>query len=202
MATTADRDAALDDAAGRRLGRVVLVAVAALVLLTGGVGTPLYLDSRYGPIQSSFFGGVYSQRGFVFSTDGSSYRLASAPGATAQVIAGLDNHGTHSVKITSIETGDMVSDIRWSVYRLVAGGHITGEPTPWRTFPAIVPAHGTIRLLITLHRPSNCNVYPKFDGVSEARYRGDHRVHWESLLGSHKAFVDVLIVQDEGIPVC
>lgn len=71
---------------------------------------------------------------------------------------------------------------------------------PGYAVPAIVPAYGTIRLLITIHRPSNCSAYPKYRAVSDARYGGDHLVHWESLLHSHTTLVDVLS-PDEGIGV-
>lgn len=186
----------------------MIVAVAAAVVLLAAVvttlGTLRHLDHQYGPLLGGQFSGPYAQRGFVFSKDGSSYHLAQAPGASARLIASLDNRGAHSVKITSIETGDMVSDIRWSVYRVVNGSSVEGVATPWRRFPAIVPAHGTIRLLITLHHPSNCSAYPSYHGVSDARYSGIHPVHWNSLLHSHTTLVEVPLGPDgdDGIRVC
>lgn len=202
MTLTAQRQAEPDHRVWRRW-RTLAVAVT-LVFLAGGlatVGTLRHLDGQYGPIQGGSFGGMYSDRGFVVSTDGFSYHLSAAPSASALMIASLDNPGAHSVKVTSIDTGDMVSNIRWSAYRFVAGGSNTGVETPWRAFPASVPAHGTIRLLITIHHPSNCSAYPKFQGVSDASYGGHHVVHWESLLHRHATLVDVLSL-DQGIGVC
>jgi hypothetical protein len=182
-----------------------IIVAAALVVFAGGIAvlsTLRHLEHQYGPVQGGRFGGVYTDHGFVFSKGGYSYHLADAPGTTARLIASFDDLGAHSVKITSIEPGDMVSDIRWSVYRLVAGGNASGVATPWHAFPAIVPAHGTIRLLITIHHPNNCNAYPEYHGVRDVTYDGQHIVHWESLLHTHATLVDVLPGPDGGIRVC
>jgi hypothetical protein len=194
-----------DDHGIQRRRRIIVAAAVALVVLVGGVATLAtlrHLDHQYGPLQGGPFNGLYSDHGLVFSKDGSSYHLADAPGATAQMIASIGNLGAHSVKITSIETGDMVGSIRWSAYRVVAGGSVEGVATPWSGFPAVVPAHGTIRLLITIHHPNNCNAYPKYHGVSEGAYSGNHIVHWDSILHRHATQVDVLVGRDEGIRVC
>jgi hypothetical protein len=205
MTTTGKHVAAPPDNQGIRRRIIYVTAAVALVVLGGGLatlGTLRHLDHQYGPLQGGSFSGPYSDRGFVFTKYGSSYHLAEAPGATARMIASLDNLGAHSVKITSIETDDIVSDIRWSVYRVVADGNIDGLATPWRAFPAIVPAHGTIRLLITIRHPNNCSSYPEYGGVREAMYGGAHVVHCESLLHSHTTLVDVLLAPDEGVRVC
>lgn len=207
MTTTGGHVAARPDRPTRRRRWPIVAAVAAAVVLLAAALTSLavlrHLDHQYGPLQPGEFGGPYSDRGFVFSTDGSTYHLAPAPGASARIIAALDNDGAHSVTITSIDTGDMVSNIRWSVYRLADGGSIEGVPTPWRNFPAIIPAHGTIRLLITIHHPSNCAAYPTYHGVSDARYDGAHLVHWKSLLHNHTTPIEFLTgPYGDGIRVC
>jgi hypothetical protein len=81
----------------------------------------------------------------------------------------------------------------------VPGGSLDGQATPWRDFPAFVPAHGTIRLLITIHRPSGCRgrMVPRAGGF----YSGYHRVHWESLFASHTTTIDDGM-GDYGIQVC
>jgi hypothetical protein len=192
----------------QRRGRIFVAVAAAVVVLAGGLttlGVLRHLDHQYGPIQGGSGYGTYSDRGFVSDRNGLSYHLSETPGATARLIAFLDNRGAHSVKITSIENGDMVRQIRWSVYRVVNGGSAFGVATAWHAFPAIVPAHGSIRLLITLQHPSNCSAYPKYRGVRDVTYTGGHLVHWESLLHKHTSLVEVMsgaAAFDEGIRVC
>src|SRR4051812_7041675 len=172
MTTTAERVAQRPDAPDRRRrGRRRLIVAAVALVLAGGLtsyGTVRHLDRQYGPLLGGRFGGPYSQRGFAPSKSFPE-ALAAAPAATGRLLISLENLGAHSVKITSIQTGDIVSEIRWSVYHAVAGGSISGVATPWRAFPAIVPAHGAIRLLITMHHPGNCSAFPKYRGVSQAR---------------------------------
>ena len=84
----------------------------------------------------------------------------------------------------------MVSGIRWSSYRLVPGGSVDGVDTPWHSFPATIPAHGTIRLLIALHHPADCARY-QGTGFSGHDYTGGLVVYWKSLLHSHATAVRV-----------
>jgi hypothetical protein len=197
-----------DERRKRRQRRSLVVGAAvaaALIVVLATFAVVRHFDRRYGPLEGGPFSGPYTDRGWVVENDGFTLHLSSARVATARLIAAIHNRGAHSVKITSIETGDMVTEIKWSAYRVKAGGggSMTGLPTPWRTFPAIVPARGLIRLLITLHHPSNCSAYPKEGGVSTAAYLGYHTVHWESLLQDHASGVDVVSLGDyEGIPVC
>ena len=204
MATTAEPVVA--PGKGRRTRRLVLVSVAvvAVVLLGGGLTATLtlrHLDRQYGPVDAGNFWGPQSDRGLEFSKDGFEYHLAEKPGATARFVTSLVNRGVHSVKVTSVDGEDAATDIRWSVYRVINGGSVFGENTPWRTFPAIIPAGGFVRLLITIHHPANCAVYGKYRGVSTAMYSGAHLVHWQSLLHDHTTFIR-LPSPDEGIRVC
>jgi hypothetical protein len=120
------------------------------------------------PSGAGDFWGPQSFRGLTFNKGGFSYRMADRPGATARFVTSLENLGAHSVKVTSIDTGDVATDMRWSVYRAVPGGLVSGVRTPWQRFPAVVAANGTIRLLITIHRPADCAAYAKVGGVSTA----------------------------------
>jgi hypothetical protein len=166
-------------------------AVAALLILVGGLATVItarHLDHQYGPVQQGSFAGMYSDHNFVFSKDGFSFSLATTPGITGELIASLDNLGAHSVKITSIDLDDVVTRIQWSTYRLGPNANGLGIKTPWQTFPAIVPAHDTIRLLITIHHPDRCSHTAK--GSSDDYYSGLHTVHWDSLLHSHTTTID------------
>lgn len=183
---------------GSRRTRVLLVILAVVVSLAVASGVVLrYLDGRYGPVEGGSFSGPLSDHGLVFSKHGFSYRLASTPGTTAKFVAMLDNNGSHSVDITSIEPPSEVSDVRWSVYRSVPGGSAAGVNTPWRSFPATVPAHGMIRLLLTVHRPA-CNLNGPGGGVSSA-FDGSLLVNWRSLLRTHATFANVL---PRPIPIC
>jgi len=203
MTTTGEPGAApLVDPARRR--RRLIAAIAAAVLVAAGgvtVGIARHLDHEYGPLQSGPFSAPYSERAFVFSKDGFSYRLVRSPGATGRLWGSLSNVGDHSVKVTSIDRGSMVTDIRWSIWRVVNGGPITGEDSPWRHFPVIVPAQGTIRLVITIHRPVDCGAHPTVPGGNPESYSGYHHVHWESLLHDHTSDVQIFN-RDDGIPVC
>ena len=175
-----------------RLGRRAVVAAVAVLILSGALATIIttrQLDRRYGPIQSGPFGGIYSAQNLVPKPDGFSYRLAGGPEATAQLLASLDNAGSHSVKVTAIDTDDVVIKLRWSELHTVPGGPVSGLGTPWRDFPAVISAHTTIRLLITIHRPTYCpenQITPDSDNY----YSGSHRVHWKSLLHTHIAPID------------
>ena len=170
----------------RRKRIVVVILVLALGLAVGI--TLLHLDDRYGPISTGAFGGPYASRNLIVSPDGSSVRLASAPGATADLLESVENTGAHSVTITSIDTDGIVTAIRWSTYRMVPGGYVSGVETPWHSFPAVIPAHGTLRLLVTIHR-SNAYCQATQPGTLTAYYTGQHLVHWESLLRSHASTI-------------
>jgi len=173
----------------RRLPRTA-AAVATGLILVGALATTLTLrhsDRQYGPVQGGSFGGIYSARNLVSSPDNWSSRLAGGSDTTAQLIASLHNRGSHSVKVTAVETDDVVTDVRWSSYRTEPGGYVSGIETPWQGFPADIPAHGTIRLLITVHRPAYCRTGSDTTGST---YSGYHRVHWSSLLGSHTTTVN------------
>lgn len=176
------------------LRRRTILGAVLLVLLIAGIATGAtlrHLDRQYGPLQPGSFGGAYALSDWRFSKDGFSFSLPPAPQATGRLISSLDNAGAHSVKITAIDHGPLVSDIRWSSYRLLPDSSLEGAATPWRRFPAVVPAHGTIRLLITVHHPANCSAYTKADQPVLPRYGGYHRVHWDSLLDDHVSWLDL-----------
>lgn len=178
--------------AGPRRTKAVLAILAVVASLAVASGVVLrYLDGRYGPVEGGSFSGPLSDHGLVSSKKGFSYRLASTPGTTATFIASLANSGSHSVEITSLEPPSEVSDVRWSVFHLVPGGNVEGVDTPWRSFPATVPAHGTIRLLLTVHRPA-CTASGPGGGFSVS-YDGTVLVHWRSLLHTHATFAKALI---------
>jgi hypothetical protein len=181
--TSTERPPLLDvlERASRR--SKLLVAAALLVAVVIGVITVVLrtVDHEYGPIQRGNFGGLYSPASFLDSKTAGSYLLPNTPGATGQVIGSVANLGAHSVKITSIDTNEVVTDVRWSVYR--EGRTNIGADTPWQSFPAVIPAHGTIRLLTTIRRPTKCPATTT-PGVGSF-YSGSEIVHWESLLHDH-----------------
>jgi hypothetical protein len=164
--------------------RRIIAVVVALVLL-GGIATVItlrHLDHQYGPIEGGPFSGPLTPRAIA----GGQYseHFTMKPGATVQFIESIANRGSHSVKITSIETNQIVTAVQWSTYELTAGSSVFGTDTPWRDFPAIVPGdYGVIRLLVTIRRPTHCNAVPH--GPDGVFYSASHIVHWESLLHSH-----------------
>lgn len=182
---------------GARRFKVLLAILGVMVSLAVASGVVLrYLDSRYGPVESGSFGGPVSEHGLVFSKDGFSYRLASAPGTSATFIGALDNRGSHSVEIASIDPPSVVSDVRWSVYHVVPGGSIAGVDTPWHSFPATIPAQDTIRLLFTVSRP-DCTANSRGGGHSV--YDGSLLANWGSLLSTHATPATVL---EQPIRIC
>ena len=188
----------------RRRRNILLIVVAVLVA-AAGLSTTLtlrHLNDQYGPIEAGGFGGIYHvhRPDLVTNFDDSTGHLRAHPGAQAKLFASLSNRGAHSVRVTSVETDDIVTDVKWSVYRVVPGGSVDGVSTPWRSFPAIVPANGTIRLLITIHRPAYCDRQRETlqPGVF---YDGFHVVHWDSLLGSNTTVIDDSM-GDYNINVC
>jgi hypothetical protein len=202
VSSTVDADASARSRASR-WRRIMPAAVTAVVFLAGVLVTVAivrHLDHEYGPLQSGGFGGVHYGRDLIPSGDGIGQELTPTRGATAQLIASVDNRGSHSVQIVRIDTDDVVTNIRWSVYRTVPGGNAFGTNTPWRAFPAIVPGHGTIRLLITIHRPSYCG-RPTSTLQSGAFYSGYHRVYWDSLIRRHTTTIDDRLGLDN-IKVC
>lgn len=161
-----------------------------------------HLNQQYGPIEAGSFGGIYHshQPDLVVNIFKSTGHLRARPDAEARLFTSLSNRGEHSVKVTSIDTDDIVTDITWANYRVVPGGSASGIFTPWREFPAIVPANGTIRLLLTIHRPAYCD-RPSGTLQPGVFYSGFHVVHWDSLLGSNTTVIDDRL-GDYNINVC
>ncbi|UIJ35994.1 hypothetical protein [Allobranchiibius sp. GilTou73] len=161
----------------------VLVVCAAVALLL------VALDHRYGPLQGGSFSGPVAND-LAFINEDSSYRLTSAPGTTGQVIGSLYNPGSHAVTIRSASAGDMAPAIgvQWSVFHTVPDGSAFGVDTPWHSFPATIPAQGTIRLLLTLHRPSTCP--PNASFRTDSTFDGSLLLRWKSLLRTHTTFAD------------
>lgn len=168
-----------------------MAILATLVCVAVGTGLGLnYFDGRYGPVEDGSFGGPLTNRGLVFTTNGFSYRLASTPGATAQIVGSLRNSGSQSVAISSVDIPLGVTEVRWAVYAPVPGGSVEGADTPWQVFPATVPASGQIKLLVTVRRPADCTAYRYRVGRSD--YDGHLVVKWNSLLHTHTSDTDAL----------
>lgn len=162
---------------------VVVIAVASGILVR-------FLDGRYGPIGGGFTAGPVSERGLVISKDGFSSRMASAPGTTVQMVALLEDTGSHTVKVSSVDADTAVTGVQWSTYRTALEGNVQGVDTAWRAFPATIPAHGFVRLLLTLRRPASCVAYDRLHG--DGAYDGSLQVHWRSLIRAHSDNVMVL----------
>ena len=189
-----------DAAAGsqeRRRRRVtaLLAGVVVVVLVVAGVVVGV-VNGRYGPVEGGGVSGPESLRGFVFSKDGFSFRLASTPGASAQMVAVLQDDGSRAVKVSAVDADRGVTQVRWSVLHRVPGGNAFGVDTPWRSFPATIPADGGIRLQLTLGRPADCGAHTQ-DG--HEAYDGSVGVHWRSLLSEHTTTLTVLA---EPVTIC
>lgn len=92
-------------------------------------------------------------------------------------MAQIENHGSHDVVVTSVDPVAPAVRVQWSDYVFRPGGDSTGQARPWQDFPARSPAHGMIRLLVTIRKPQQC-------GPGEP-YQSKVNVHWNSLLGSN-----------------
>jgi hypothetical protein len=189
----------------RRLSRRtwIILAIVVGVMLVAAIPTLItlrHLDRQYGPIEAGAFGGPYSFHDLVYSDHDRAVRLVDRPGATAQIIESLDNRGAHSVKVTSIASGGFVVAVKWSAYVLVPGGNVNGENTPWRDFPAFIPARGAIRLLVMIHRDDRlCG--SSAPAADREYFPGNHTVHWDSLLHSHTTDVTRSSIEG-GIRIC
>ncbi|MBO1766450.1 hypothetical protein [Allobranchiibius sp. GilTou38] len=172
----------------RRRVTALLAGVVVVVLVVAGVVVGV-VNGRYGPVEDGGVSGPESLRGLVFSKDGFSFRLASTPGASAQMVAVLQDDGSRAVKVSSVDADRGVTQVRWSVLHRVPGGNAFGINTPWRSFPATIPADGGIRLQLTLGRPADCGAHTQ-DG--HEAYDGSVRVHWRSLLSEHTTTITVL----------
>ncbi|MBO1753893.1 hypothetical protein [Allobranchiibius sp. CTAmp26] len=138
------------------------------------------------------FSGPLSERGLIISKDGFSYRLATTAGSTAKMVAALENSGSHAVRISSVGAGPGTSEVQWSTYRTVPEGSTFGVDAPWRSFPATIPPHGTIRLLLTVRRPADCRQFIAHYG--NPTDDGSLAVHWRSLLHTNTSYLQVLLV--------
>ena len=117
--------------------------------------------------------------------------MASAPGTTVQMVALLGDTGSHTVKVSSVDADPVLARVQWSTYRTVPEGSVQGVDTPWRSFPATIPAHGYVRLLLTLRRPASCKAFYRLH--SDGAYDGSLQVHWRSLLRAHTDDVEALL---------
>lgn len=192
----------------RRPRRLAWIAFAVVlpVLVAGGIVTLIvlrHLDHQYGPIEAGPFGGPYQLNNLEYTKHGRSLRLVDRPGATAEILESLENRGAHSVKITSIDKTPFIADVKWSVYSFQPGGNVAGEDTPWQRFPAMIPAKGSIRLLVTIQRDyAFCSSLTDASKSELGNYfPGNHAVHWESLLASHTTDV-TRTATDLGIRIC
>ena len=192
-----DNEAAARGSQKRRRHQVkaLLAGVVVVVLVVAGVLVGV-VNGRYGPVEGGGASGPESLRGLAFSKDGFSFRLASTPGASAQMVGLLQDSGSHAVKVSSVDADRGVTQVRWSVFHTVAEGNAFGNDTPWRSFPATIPAHGTIRLQLTLGRPADCGAHTQ-DG--HETYDGSVGVHWRSLLTEHTTTLTVLA---EPVTIC
>jgi hypothetical protein len=183
----------------------VVIAVSVVAVVAAGLCVYLVvrhverarLDRHYGPVVSGPAAGAYSLRNIDPGPEGLIGRLSTDPGATAVAFETLHNDGSHAVVITSIATDAVVSRVRWSTYSPTTTN--LGDPAPWRTFPATVAPHGTIRLLVTIHRPATCAGKP-YGNQIRVTFVGGLEVRWTSLLASHETAISWL--GTEGIQVC
>ncbi len=186
----------------RSRARRIIVAIATTITFATGPTAyllPRHLDHQYGPVESGSTGGQYSARNLVYDKSGFSARMSTTPDASALMFETVDNEGSHSVTITSIPTNTIVSRVRWSVYSTSKSHSNLGDTAPWNAFPATVPAHGTIRLLVTINRPAECQGQPYGSGA-QVLFNGQLDVHWKSLLGHHATSISY--GGDGGIRVC
>ncbi len=172
-----------------RLRLVAACSIVALAVVAAAVAL-VVSDRRYGPVTGGNFGGIVSAGAFSAGSSGD-YRLTATRG---QVMEALYNNGSHAITITSMSSQREVSQIRWSPFTIVGGGTLGPQGAQWQDFPAVIPAHGVIRLLVTVHKPANCP--PQSEHVA-VPYRPVHEVRWKSLLWSHSTSLrDVMVTID------
>lgn len=186
----------------RRRRGVLGAAVLAIVLVLGVAGmlTVRHLDGRYGPIEPGMFSGPVNPDQLAAS-NGRTGRLLPGPSASVQMMSSLRNGGSHAVTVSSVDYPQFhaaVSGIRWSTWKPIPGGYVSGASTPWHSFPATIPSDWTIRLLISVHRPADCASYLR-SASAAGTYDGTVKVRWKSLLGYHDTYLTGLT---ESVKVC
>ena len=171
----------------RRTRLRIAIGVALAVLLLGGVGFGIgywRYAATYAPLQPGSFGGPYgagSQYFRLATTDlGDEIYVAGPTGAESGYVLQLVNDGSHDVTVTGYERLPAVASVRWSPYVFHAGGNGFGVRLPLRGLPARIPAHESIKIVLTLQHP-NCDVNGGYGSMTEIP------LHWTAL-GVHHTF--------------
>lgn len=173
----------------------VLTAVVAVAVIAGII---VWLnldaaDSRYGPIRAGSFAGEYTHEHLANGPDGTTY-IAGPAGTEVTRMYSLANDGSRNVKITSVGLGPAAVSAQWSPWILLPGGLDYGKNTRARGFPAVVPAHSEIRLLITIRKSTCTDQHVGYAPVVD--------VHWDSLLHSHSTEIDFARSDEELFYLC
>ena len=170
----------------RRYTRLrIAIGVALAVLLLGGVGFGIgywRYAATYAPLQSGSFSGPYGAGSRYFriaTTDlGDEIYIAGPTGAESGYVLQLLNDGSHAVTVTGYDRLPAVASVRWSRYVFHAGGNGFGVRLPLRGLPAQIPAHKSIKIVLTLQHPK-CDVNGGYGSMTEIA------LHWTALGVQH-----------------
>lgn len=148
--------------------------------------------ASYSPLSPSGFVGPASRADdAALSTSMTQpWRMVGGPGAEFHVLFGVDNNGSFAVHIDKVIFGPDPAQVaaQWSPFRFQPGGDVSGEALPLRNFGATIPAHGRIRVVITLRQPNCAN------GAWAGWSFRAITVKWSALLHTHTT---TLTVADE-----
>ncbi len=137
--------------------RRVITVIAAALVVTVGVGWLAYAAS-YAPLTESGWGGLEpSSPAGVRDALADRWRIDGPAGTEVQLMMGVRSTGPVPVRIDGVDLDHVVVSARWSLYHLTPGGAISGDARPWREFNATLPAHGELRLMVTI-RQLDCAV--------------------------------------------
>ena len=107
---------------------------------------------HYSPLDSvGFFGPVVSTDRFLGPSDSETRYMHDTQGQSTSWLMGIRNSGGTSVVVDSVEPVGAAGTVSWSPYVVVPGGYISGQPERFRSWPAHLNSHDTIRLKITLN---------------------------------------------------
>lgn len=143
-----------------RRGLVIGLVVTVLVLAGAGFGIGYWrYAATYAPLEFGSFTVPYGPGAHLLrqvQTDlGVEMYVAGANGSRSGYLVQLENNGSHPVTVTGFDKRWVIRRLQWSPYVLRPGGNAAGAPLPLRGLPAQIPAHRSIRLVLTLQRP-NC----------------------------------------------
>jgi hypothetical protein len=176
-----------------------LILAAAVLAVVGAGGVSLAYVVSYNPplTPAGYWGpapGSVNRVAGPASGPSTHGRVIGPARTEVQIVFGIRSDGRFDVRVDRIDLNQYVVAAQWSEYHLSPGGSISGDDRPWRAFPSKLPAHGQIRILVTIRQP-DCTINSNKGSVVQ-----HVTVHWHALGIGHSTPIDIGI--GEQIDLC